>query len=64
MNEYVVEMSVIGSYKNVIFAESIEEAKKLAIKICRNRYNITFDKASYEVKSIESRDPVVKGEYL
>ena len=28
MNEYVVEMSVIGSYKNVIFAESIEEAKK------------------------------------
>ena len=60
MNEYVVEMSVIGSYKNVIFAESIEEAKKLAIKICRNRYN-TFDKASYKVKSIESRDPVVKG---
>ena len=28
MNEYVVEMSVIGSYKNVIFAESIDEAKK------------------------------------
>lgn len=28
MNEYVVEMEVIGSYKNVIFAESIEEAKK------------------------------------
>ena len=28
MNEYVVEMSVIGSYKNVIFAESIEETKK------------------------------------
>ena len=61
MNEYVVEMEVIGSYKNVIFAESIEEAKKLAIKICKNRYNITFDKASYKVKSIESRDPVVKG---
>ena len=61
MNEYVVEMSVIGSYKNVIFAESIEEAKKLAIKICRNRYNRTCDKASYKVKSIESRDPVVKG---
>ena len=61
MNEYIVEMSVIGSYKNVIFAESIEEAKKLAIKICRNRYNITFDKASYKVISIESRDPVVKG---
>ena len=61
MNEYVVEMSVIGSYKNVIFAESIEEAKKLAIKICKNRYNVRFDKASYKVKSIESRDPVVKG---
>ena len=28
MNEYVVEMSVIGSYKNVVFAESIDEAKK------------------------------------
>ena len=28
MNEYVVEMEVIGSYKNVIFAESIDEAKK------------------------------------
>lgn len=60
MNEYVVEMEVIGSYKNVIFAESIDEAKKLATKICRNRYN-TFDKASYKVKSVETRDPVVKG---
>ena len=62
MNEYVVEMEVIGSYKNVIFAESIDEAKKLAIKICRNRYHITFDKASYKVKSIESREPVIKEE--
>ena len=62
MNEYVVEMAVIGSYKNVIFAESIEEAKKLATKICKNRYNTKFDKASYKVKSIESRDPVVKGD--
>ena len=61
MNEYVVEMEVIGSYKSVIFAESIDEAKKLATKICKNRYHITFDKASYKVKSIESRDPVVKG---
>ena len=61
MNEYVVEMVVIGSYKSVIFAESIDEAKKQAIKICNNRYNITFDKASYKVKSVETRDPVVKG---
>ena len=61
MAEYVVEMEVVGSYKNVIFAESIEEAKKLAIKICRNRYNTKFDKASYKVKSVESREPVVKG---
>ena len=61
MNAYIVEMEVIGSYKHVICAESIDEAKKLAIKICRNRYNITFDKASYKVKSAEARDPVVKG---
>ena len=58
MAEYVVEMVVIGSYKSVIFAESIDEAKKLAIKICKNRYNITFDKASYKVKSAEAHDPV------
>lgn len=61
MNEYVVEMAVVGSYKTVIFAESIDEAKKLATKFCKNRYHTTFDKASYKVKSVETRGPAVKG---
>lgn len=56
MAEYVVEMEVIGRYKTVIFAESIDEAKKLATKFCKNRYRTKFDKVSYKVKSVEDDD--------
>ena len=58
MSDYTVELEVAGRYKTVIFAESIDEAKKLATKFCKNRYRDTFDKVSYKVKSVKDGDSI------
>lgn len=56
MNNYTVEMEIAGRYKTIVLADSIEEAKKKAIRYCGDEYAYQFNDFGCKIKSIENGD--------